>query len=156
MYCVGRRVRRVAYFALCSDERNALCYEERLEQVDRVVECCICFVEGECVCSGLSFGCGEALVCVLCVGALRWGICLKGLVVARLTCLCLDFVLCCWTIFGFVGFLCVFFCWAIADREYSFLLIFVFVGSFFGIEGGLECIVLVEECGGWVILLLLV
>ena len=33
-----------------------------------------------------------------------------------------------------------FFCWAIADREYSFLLIFVFVGSFFGIEGGLECI----------------
>ena len=26
-------------------------------------------------------------VSVLCVGALRWGICLKGLVVARLTCL---------------------------------------------------------------------
>ena len=38
---------------------------------------------------------GERCSCVvLCVGALRWGICLKGLVVARLTCLCLDFVLC--------------------------------------------------------------
>ena len=50
-------------FSWCSDERIARCYEERLEQVDRVVGCCICFVEGECVCSGLSLGCGEALVC---------------------------------------------------------------------------------------------
>ena len=74
-------------------------------------------------------------VSVLCVGALRWGICLKGLVVARLTCLCLDFVLCCWTIFGFVGFLCVCFCWAIAACEYSFLLIFGFVCTFLGSRG---------------------
>ena len=38
-----------------------------------------------------ALGCGEAFVCcVLCVRALRWGICLKGLVVARLTCLCLT------------------------------------------------------------------
>ena len=58
--------------------------------------------------------------------------------------------------FGFVGFLCVFFCWAIADCEYSFLLIFGFVCTFLGVEGSLECIVLVEECGGWVISLLLV
>ena len=100
MYCVGRRVRRVAYFALCSDERNALCYEERLEQVDRVVGCCICFVEGECVCSGLSLGLWRGVSVCVCVGALRWGICLKGLVVARLTPLCLDFVLCCWTMLG--------------------------------------------------------
>ena len=56
---------------------------------------------------------------------------------------------------GFVGFLCVF-CWAIAGSEYSFLLIFGFVCSFLGVEGGLECIVLVEECGGWLISLLLV
>ena len=32
-------------------------------ELDRVVGCCICFVEGECVCSGLSLGCGGALVC---------------------------------------------------------------------------------------------
>ena len=57
---------------------------------------------------------------------------------------------------GFVGFLCVFFCWAIAGCEYSFLLMFGFVCTFFGVEGGLECIVLVEECGGWLISLLLV
>ena len=57
--------------------------------------------------------------------------------------------------FGFVGFLCVFFCWAVAASEYSFLLIFGFVCSFL-VEGSLECIVLVEECVGWLISLLLV
>ena len=56
---------------------------------------------------------------------------------------------------GFVGFLCVG-CWAIAGCEYSFLLIFGFVCTFLGVEGSLECIVLVEECGGWLISLLLV
>ena len=39
--------------------------------------------------------------------------------------------------FGFVGFLCVFFCWAIAVGEYSFLLIFGFVCTFLGGRGGL-------------------
>ena len=76
-------------------------------------------------------------VSVLCVGALRWGICLKGLVVARLTCLCLDFVLCAVGQFWVCGILVRVFCWAIAGCEYSFLLIFGFVCSFFGGRGGL-------------------
>ena len=69
-------------------------------------------------------------VSVLCVGALRWGICLKGLVVARLTCLCLDFVLCCWTILGlwdscacFVGQL-----QEVSTRFFRYLVLFALFG----------------------------
>ena len=97
-------------------------------------------------------------VSVLCVGALRWGICLKGLVVARLTCLC--FGLCfvrCWTMLGLWDSCACFFCWAIAGSEYSFLLIFGFDCSvFWGSRGAWSVFILVEECGGWVISLLMV
>ena len=56
----------------------------------------------ECVCPGLRLACREAFV--LFGRALRWGICLKSVVVARLTCLCLNLFLCCWLFFlWFVG-----------------------------------------------------
>ena len=59
-------------------------------------------------------------------------------------CCCASHMFVFWTLFcalldnvGFVGFLCVFFCWAIAGCEYSFLLIFGFVCTFLGGRGGL-------------------
>ena len=89
----------------------------------------------ECVCPGLRLACREAFV--LFGRALRWGICLKSVVVARLTCLCLDFCFFAVGQFWVCGILVRVFCWAIAGREYSFLLIFGFVCSFFGGRGGL-------------------
>ena len=90
-------------------------------------------MEGECVCSGLSLGCGEALVsCVFkhCAGVFV----LKAVVVARLTCLFLTWF-CAVGQFWVCGILVRGFCWAIAVCEYSFLLIFGFVCFFLGLRG---------------------
>ena len=61
----GRRVRRVGYFGSLGVVMKEMHDAMKSDSSKWIVlwSAVFYFVEGECVCSGLSLGCGEALVC---------------------------------------------------------------------------------------------